>query len=514
MENLKTKIQFLVNLYKSRNLPQAEAYAKKILRENPNIVFLYNILGLILNDLHKIDDAIDCFQRGLQINPENKDNALIYNNLGSIYFYRENYFEAENCYKKAIEINRQHSEAFNNLGNLFIKQNKYEEGINYYKKAIHINNNFIAASYNIAIAYKNIGNFSESKKYLTQVIKIKKNFFTAHRTLSEITKYEKGNEHLKMMLSAYEDNKKEKKKNAEIAFAIGKAYNDIKDYQKSYSYYSEGNKIRKKYILFSKDKELDEFKQIKKIFNEDFLKKYNIKNKDSSIIFIVGMPRSGTTLVEQIISSHSKVYAGDELNILPELINKKFKNISNMSNCDSEILVNLSGEYLNFVKKISNNSEKITDKLPINFKWIGLIRSIFPNSKVVHCVRNPKDVCFSIYKNYFTNNKLNFAYDIDDIVFFFNLYSDLMIYWKKLIPNFIIDVDYEDLVSDSNSQIKKLIKLLDLNWDEKCIKFYENKRPIKTASDTQVRQSIYKSSINTWKNFEDKFLKSFKNLKY
>ena len=92
MENLKTKIQFLVNLYKSRNLSQAEAYAKKILRENPNIVFLYNILGLILNDLHKIDDAIDCFQRGLQINPENKDNALIYNNLGSIYFYRENYF--------------------------------------------------------------------------------------------------------------------------------------------------------------------------------------------------------------------------------------------------------------------------------------------------------------------------------------------------------------------------------------------------------------------------------------
>ena len=226
------------------------------------------------------------------------------------------------------------------------------------------------------------------------------------------------------------------------------------------------------------------------------------------------MPRSGTTLVEQIISSHSKVYAGDELNILPELINKKFKNISNMSNCDSEILVNLSGEYLNFVKKISNNSEKITDKLPINFKWIGLIRSIFPNSKVVHCVRNPKDVCFSIYKNYFTSNKLNFAYDIDDIVFFFNLYSDLMIYWKKLIPNFIIDVDYEDLVSDSNSQIKKLIKLLDLNWDDKCIKFYENKRPIKTASDTQARQSIYKSSINTWKNFEDKFLKSFKNLKY
>ena len=109
-----------------------------------------------------------------------------------------------------------------------------------------------------------------------------------------------------------------------------------------------------------------------------------------------------------------------------------------MSNCDSEILVNLSGEYLNFVKKISNNSEKITDKLPINFKWIGLIRSIFPNSKVVHCVRNPKDVCFSIYKNYFTSNKLNFAYDIDDIVFFHPLIKDHII-------NGIIKIQLEQL---------------------------------------------------------------------
>ena len=223
------------------------------------------------------------------------------------------------------------------------------------------------------------------------------------------------------------------------------------------------------------------------------------------------MPRSGTTLVEQIISSHPKVFGGGEITLLPELIIKKFKNISDIPNSNLETFIDLSREYITFLKKISNNSEKITDKLPINFKWIGLIRSIFPNSKIIHCIRNPKDVCFSIYKNYFTNRKLNFSYNIDDIIFFYNLYFDLMIHWKKLIPNFIIDVVYEDLITDTDNQIQKIIESLGLNWDEKCIKFYENKRPIKTASDTQARKKIYKSSINMWKNYEDKFIKSFKN---
>jgi len=512
MEKLKTKIQFLVNLYKSKNLKKAEIYAKKIIRENSKVVFLYNILGLILHDQNKTDEAIDCFQRGVQINPDNIDVALIYNNLGTLYFYRKNFFEAENCYKKSIKINVKNSEALNNLGNLFIAQNNYEEGIKYYKKAIEINKKFIAAHYNLAIVYKNTGDFVSSKKYLLNTIQINNKFFTAHRNLSEIIKYEKGNKHLEEMINLYKKDEINKEKKTEIAFAIGKAYNDIKDYNTAFNYYNEGNNLRKKQVFFSKEKEAEEFNLIKKTFNEKYLKKIDIKNNDSSIIFIVGMPRSGTTLVEQIISSHSKVFGGDEISLLPELIEKKFKKIPDIPNSNQDILKDLSDEYISYLKKISNNSEKITDKLPVNFKWIGLIKSIFPKSKVIHCSRNPKDVCLSIYRNYFTNNKLNFAYNIDDIIFFYNLYSDLMTYWKKLIPNFIINVVYEDLINDSENQIREIIKSADLNWDEKCIKFYENNRPIRTASDTQARKAIYKSSVNLWKNYEEKFIKHFENL--
>ena len=273
MENIKSKIQLLVNLYKSKNLIKAENYAKELLRENPKIVFLYNILGLILVDQNKTDDAVDCFERGLQVNPDNIDVGLIYNNLGTVHFYRSNYFEAENLYKKAIKTNNKNYEALNNLGNLFIKQNLYEKGIASYKKSIEINEKFIPAIYNLSIAYKNTGNFAESKKYLFKAIEIKNDFFTAHRNLSEIIKYEKGDKHLDLMINLYKDNTIKEEKKIELAFALGKAYNDINDFDKAFSFLKIANELRKKQVPFFKKKESENFTLIKKVFNEKVLEK-------------------------------------------------------------------------------------------------------------------------------------------------------------------------------------------------------------------------------------------------
>ena len=154
----------------------------------------------------------------------------------------------------------------------------------------------------------------------------------------------------------------------------------------------------------------------------------------------------------------------------------------------------------------------MTDKLPINFKWIGFIKLILPNSKIVHCVRNSKDNCLSIFRNYFTNPELNFAYDLKEIISFYNFYYDLMKHWKKTLPKFIIDIKYEDLVNNPKEQIYELLKKCNLEWDANCLKFYNNKRPIKTASDTQARKKIYKGSINSWKNYEKDLKLIFRKL--
>ena len=337
--------------------------------------------------------------------------------------------------------------------------------------------------------------------------------------MSQITKYKINDNHFNFLKNSYENTKINNEQKAEIAFALGKASEDIKNFDKAFKYYKDGNDYRRKVINFSIEDEKEEFANIKKIFNRNFFDKFKkSENLDSTPIFILGMPRSGTTLVEQILSSHPKVFGGDELNFLPKLLSKYFYNkaenlfLENINNIKRDKLKEIGQEYINKLKNISNNSERVSDKLPINFKWIGLIKIMFPNSKVVHCIRSPRDNCISIFKTYFTNTNLNFAYNLKEISEFYKLYNDLMIHWKNILKEFVIDIEYEEIIHDPEQQIRSLLKSCDLGWNINCLKFYNNKRIIKTASDTQARKKIYKSSIDSWKNYEKFMGDSFKNL--
>ena len=160
------------------------------------------------------------------------------------------------------------------------------------------------------------------------------------------------------------------------------------------------------------------------------------------------------------------------------------------------------------MKKISDNSEKLTDKLPRNFLSVGLIKLILPKSKIIHCYRDPKDNCLSIFKNHFPAGRINYGYDLDEIVKYYNLYHDLMNYWNNLFPNFIFNIKYENLIYHTKIEIKNLLRFCDLNWSDDCLNFHMNKKPIKTASDIQARSKIYTSSIDSWKKYE-KYLNEY-----
>ena len=516
MENLKKKIQLLLNLYKSKNLSKAELFNKELISAHPKIVNLYNVLGLILTEQKKIDEAIEYYEKGIKIDP---NYAVIYNNLGSIYQSKENYKKAENYFKKSIELDSKMPEPQNNLGNLYLTLNKYQEAIVCFKNAVTIDHNFFISHYNLGIAYKNIGKIEEAEKHLKKTLKLNVHFYTAHRILSQITKYTINDEHFIFLKKSYEDPQIDKSQKTEIAFALGKASDDIKDFSKAFQYYKDGNDFRRTIIDFSIESEKEEFTNIKKIFNKNLFNKFEQSgNIDSTPIFILGMPRSGTTLVEQILSSHPKVFGGDELNFLPDLIKKHFDNkaeklfFENIMNIDRDNLKSIGQEYISNLKNISNDSERVSDKLPINFKWIGLIKLILPNSKIVHCVRNPRDNCISIFKNYFVNPSLNFAYNLEEISEFYNLYNDLMKHWKNILPKFVIDIKYEKIIQNPEQQIRNLLKSCNLSWNDNCLKFYNNKRAIKTASDIQARKKIYKSSVDSWKNYEKFLGEVFKRL--
>jgi len=504
MQKLEKEVQLLLNLFKLKKLSEAELLNRKLIKENSRSVFLYNILGLILYDQKKIDDAIKHYEEGIKIDPK---YAAIYDNLGTAYKSKGEYEKAESYYLKSINLDENKPEPLNNLGNLYIVLNKSQKAIDSYKKAIKINSNFFSSYYNLGVVYKNVGEFNEAKKNLNEAIKLNDLFYRAHRSMSELIKYSKNENHYNILIKLYKDNKIDKSKKTELIFALAKASEDLNKYKEAYSYYKEANNYRRKEIFFSFKDEKNEFDIIKKVFNQNLFQKYQgLGNEDSSTIFILGMPRSGTTLIEQVLSSHKSVFGGDELNFLPHLIEKIFFNddkkfISTNYNFDSIDFKKIGAEYVRNLKKISNDSNKITDKLPINFKWIGLIKLILPNSKIIHCRRNAKDTCLSIFKNYFVNPKLNFAYDLKELSSYYKLYYDLMNHWNQVLPGFIIDCHYENMVNNPKDEIRRLINKCNLNWDENCLKYHNNKRMIKTASDTQARKKIYKTSVNSWKKY-------------
>ena len=516
MQNLRNEIQIAVNFYQSKNFLKAERLTKQLIDKNPKVVFLYNLLGLIYASQNSHDEAIKHYEKGTNVDPT---FAMLYNNLGNSYKYKKEYEKAESFYKKAIKINASLPEAHNNLGNLYKDQNKITDAISCLEKSIKINPKFYIAHYNLGTLHKSMGNFSESKKCFNIAIQLHPKFYNAHRAYSQVKNYQENDKHIQIMENLYKQSSIDIFGKIELSFALGKAYDEINNFKKAFFYFDNGNKLIKSKINYSYEKEKKEFLNLKDLFTEIFIKENNeFGNKNTTPIFILGMPRSGTTLVEQIISSHPDVYGGDELNFFNNLIKEKFyKNnefsIDAVNKINEKTIKNIGDKYISQINQLSNNFKRVTDKLPINFKWIGFINLVFPNSRIIHCTRNPKDISLSLFKNLFTNTELNYAYKLDDIINFYNLYEDLMNFWQRLFPKSIIEIKYEELIKNPKKEIPNIIKLLDLEWNDKCLNFYDNKRVIKTASDTQARKKIYKNSLNVWKNYEPYIKDELRRLK-
>ena len=211
------------------------------------------------------------------------------------------------------------------------------------------------------------------------------------------------------------------------------------------------------------------------------------------------MPRSGTTLVEQIISSHSKVSGLGEL---PFVLQFGSKIATGSVEYNSETVLKFRNNYLEKIKNFVDNSLIITDKMPQNFLYIGLIMASFPEAKILNIKRNPAAVCWANYKQWFKSKDLSYSYSINDTIQYYSLYEDLMNFWKKLFNNKIYDVNYESLTINHEDEIKKLIKYLDLNWEEECLSPEKNKRAVTTASNKQIRDKIFKGSSERWKNYK------------
>ena len=263
-------------------------------------------------------------------------------------------------------------------------------------------------------------------------------------------------------------------------------------------YIKKGNDIKKEITNYQIEKDKKLFEEIISFQEKNELNN-NSKGNMKNVIFILGMPRTGSSMVEQIISNHSEVEGGGEISLLSFYLDKFFNNKN--KNLDINEHLNLiKKEYLDYLNKITK-SKIITDKAPLNFRWIGIIKYLFPNCKIIHCKRDPLESSWSIFKNEFERGMF-FSNTFEDIAEFYHLYKNLMDYWKKKIDDNIFDLNYEDLINDPENKIKEIISYCGLNWQDNCLEFYKNKKSIKTVSFMQARKPIYKDSLKGSSKFK------------
>ena len=495
---------------------EAEKIYKKILEEDPNNVNALRLIALLASNTGKTDEGIIILKKCVEIAP---DYALAWGNLANLYRQKqgyENLTKSKECYKKAIELRPDWAHGWAALGTIYTRSSIHDKGIEAYQRSLKLKESQPRVHLSLGHVYKTTGKQDLAIHSYRSAINHFPLFGESYWSLANLKTYKFSDEEVNLMENNLSSKDLIEKEKIHFLFALGKAYEDRGNYKKSFYYYETGNNLNRGRNNYDPKAIEAITNRIINFFDIDFFRDKNnlgLENKDP--IFIVGLPRSGSTLVEQILSSHSLVEGTMELpnmmniarslgtgvkedNSYPEVISK----------LSIDQIKDLGDQYIKGTRHLRSNFPYFIDKMPNNFSHIGLISLILPNAKIIDARRNPMDTCFSCYKQLFAHGQV-FTYALDDIANYYLNYLKLMDHWDKVLPNKVYRLNYEDLVTNQEEETIKLLRYCELEFEQQCIKFYETERAIKTASSEQVRKPIYSQSLNFWKNY-DEFLHKLK----
>jgi hypothetical protein len=369
----------------------------------------------------------------------------------------------------------------------------------------------VPAKYLLANLLKAQGKLDQATAYYQQIMIQQPDYTQAHFSYSGVHKYQdRTDPHISSMLELYEKNDLQTESRTQLAFALAKAFEDIKDYPQAFKFMKAGNDLRYQAFHYTIDNDRELIQNIIQTFSREAISRVQLNAESSNRpIFIVGMPRSGTSLVEKILASHSDVYGAGELDyifslgkslFLDESIHYQFRPLDTYPTSTFEML---RKTYLEKIELLNSQAGRITDKMPFNMMMVGLIKIALPNAKIIHCVRAAEDNCLSIYKQNFTTGNYRFAYDLKTLGQFHNQYRMLMEHWHQVMPDAIYDISYESLAQNPEPEIRKLLSACELEWQDDCLNFDKSAGLVKTASFYQVRQPMYTSSVKLWENYQE-----------
>lgn len=439
---------------------------KKVTAADPNDAEGHNNMGIALGLLQRRDEALNAARRAIELDPSSWQPWL---NLAQIHLRNDEVESALEVYQNGVEL-ASDKDMFNfTLGNTLNLLGKFDTAITFFRRAYEKNPKDLGA----------LSQFISHQKFTSIDDPL---LLKARTTVDAAT--DEGDAFIT------------------LCYALGKIMDKLEQYEAAFAYYERGNRLRSQTLQFNPELHHQYIDSIIRQYDAGMIEKLCAFGNSSEVpIFIVGMPRSGTTLTEQIIASHPLVAGGGERGFWGE-IEKERANKGRLDKTSIDSIARASLDDLSGVKAEGKQALKVTDKMPHNFLRVGLIHAVFPNARIIHVRRHPVDNCLSIYFQNFRGDH-PYAYDLENLAFYRREYERLMQHWRDVMPaDRYFEFNYEDLVADQEAMSRKLIEFCGLEWDDACLDFHENKRAIKTASIWQVRQKIYTSSVERWRHYD------------
>jgi tetratricopeptide (TPR) repeat protein len=495
-DNLTALGNLSVSLREMSQFQEAEFAARKALSLRPDSAEARIDLADILFLSDRLDEAEIIFNEAVEIAP---NSPRLYMKLANVQERLNHFDDAIASLDKALKLSPDMPDIYHKRGMVYLMSNKIDESLEAFDKALEINPEFIQAIASKSETLQTKGDMDAARETVQKGLKIDNSFPSLYYTLSKVKKFTADDPDLKKMIEIAE--------NAEglghaqataLHFALFKAYQDIKDYDAAFDQLMKGNDRKRSSVPYDRDAQNKSYDTVINTCNADFMKKFEGTGYDSDIpVFIIGMPRSGTTLTEQIISSHPDVFGAGELHYLLDVETKH-------GAINTENSAELGKSYVEMTQAIHPDAEKakrITDKMPGNYMRVAQIIASLPNAKIIHCQRNPMDTMLSCYKQLFARGQY-WSYNFEEMAEHYVQYERMMEHWRQVFPNQFLEIKYEETVSDFENQARKLIDYVGLEWDDACLSPHKQERSILTASKGQVRQPIYKTSVEAWRRYE------------
>lgn len=462
---------------------------------------LYN-RGNAFKRLDRNGDAAASYEKAIAAKP---DYMEAYNNLGNALLDLRHYPEAVVRFEKAIELKPDSAEAHNNLGSTLQALGRHAEAMTHYETALKLKPGYADAYTNIGNALMEMGRLEEALRAFETAIELEPRRAKFYRNLIDSKRFSPGDRHLAGMQALARDMASlPTDEQIDLHFALGKALADAGDHAQSFRHLIEGNALKRRGIAYDEAAVLQFFTGLPFVFTRKLMEaKRAVGNPSSVPIFIVGMPRSGTTLIEQVLASHPQVFGAGELGTFSELMVATQGLDAALGHVEpslaDDVLRELGTRYVESVQALAPDAARITDKMPVNFRLLGLIHLALPNARIIHARRDPVDTCLSCFARAFTGDQ-PFSYDLGELGRYYRGYHAVMAHWRSVLPpETLLEVDYESVVDDLEGQARRIVAHCGLDWSDSCLEFYSTERVVRTASATQVRRPIYKTSVGRWR---------------